>query len=251
MSLEGLDPATALIVAAIFVFGGVVKGATGFGLPLTTIAFLPLIVPFDLALALNTLVVPATNVAMIWAMREPLGDLRASLPVIAGIAATVFVAASAVSALGPEALGAAMGALLLGFALFSFAAPSFRVPPRHALPLGVAVGMTGGVVGAAFTAPGPIYAAYLAGLHLPRPRFVGRLGVTMTASGLLVSGAFWASGILDLPRGLASLACAAPAFLGMWAGDRLARRLAPETFRRLVLLMLAGLGLNYLWKAMA
>lgn len=251
MSLAGFDPAAAALVAAIFVFGGVVKGATGFGLPLTTISLLPLVVPFELALALNTLVVPVTNVAQVWAMRDPWGDIRATLPLVAGVAATVFLAASAVASLGEAALGAAMGALLVGFAVFSLAAPAFRAPPRLRAPLGFAAGMAGGVVGAAFTAPGPIYAAYFAGLGLSRPRFIGTMGVAMVASGLLVSAAFWSSGILDGPRAAASLLCAAPSFLGMWAGDRLARRLAPETFRRLVLLMLAGLGLHYLFEALA
>ena len=92
---------------------------------------------------------------------------------------------------------------------------------------------------------------WFAGLGLERRRFIGGMGVAMTASGLLVSGAFWASGILDGPRAALSATCALPAFLGMWIGDRLARRIDQELFRRVILLMLAGLGLRHLWIALS
>ncbi len=246
-----LSAAGALLVAVIFIFGGTVKGATGFGLPLTTISLLPLVVPLDLALALNTLVVPITNAAQSVAYGPALANIRICLPLVAGVAATVFLAAAAVASVGEEALRVAMGLLLIGFAALSFAAPRLRVSKRMERPAGFAAGMAGGVAGAAFTAPGPIYAMWFAGLGLERRRFIGAMGVAMFASGLLVSGAFWASGILDGPRAAMSAACALPAFLGMWIGERLARRLDQETFRRIILLMLAGLGLRHLWIVLA
>ncbi|QIE57373.1 sulfite exporter TauE/SafE family protein [Pikeienuella piscinae] len=239
----------AALIALIFCFAGVVKGATGFGLPLTTIALTPLVVPFDLALALNTIVAPLANIAQVVAAGEIGRSLRLCAPAIAGMALTVFVAARLVAAAGPTALGVAMGTLLIAVPALSMIGPRFRTPVAAAAPVGFAAGLAGGVAGAAFTAPGPIFALYFTSLGLDRRFFVSAMGVTAIAAGVLISGAFWSSGILDGPRALMSALAAAPALIGMWGGDRIGRRLPLETFRRLILAMLIGLGLNYFWRA--
>lgn len=244
-----VDPALAATIAAIFVFGGVVKGATGFGLPLITISLTPLVAPLDLALALNTLVVPITNIAQFWAAGGHGAALRLCWPLIIGLCLTTFAAAHALSGLAPSQLSAAMGALLIGFAVLSFAAPRLRIPAGAARPAAFGAGLAGGVVGAVITAPGPIFAVLFVGLGLDRRAMVAAMGLSMIAVGLVVSSAFAAVGVLDAGRAMMSAAAAIPAFAGMWLGDRLGRRLSVEAFRRMVLIMLFGLGLHHLARA--
>lgn len=100
-----------------------------------------------------------------------------------------------------------------------------------------------GVVGAAFTAPGPIFALYFTSLGLDRRGLASVIGLAAIATGLPIFGAFRASGVLDGPRALM-------AFLGIWIGDRLDRRLPVEIFRRPALPMLFCRGLHRLRRAL-
>ncbi|TVP94020.1 MAG: hypothetical protein EA338_13225, partial [Roseinatronobacter sp.] len=68
--LTTITPADAALVAAVFVLGGMVKGALGFGLPLTTMAILPFFVPVDAALAVNVVVLFLTNIAQFLQMGQ-------------------------------------------------------------------------------------------------------------------------------------------------------------------------------------
>lgn len=247
--IDGVDPTLTATIAAIFVFGGIVKGATGFGLPLVTISLTPLVAPLDLALALNTLVVPITNIAQFWAAGGHGAALRLCWPLILGLLLTTFAAAQALSGLSPAILSAVMGALLIGFAALSFGAPRLRVPETASKPAAFGAGLAGGVVGAVMTAPGPIFAVLFVGLGLSRREMIAAMGLAMIAVGVVVTGAFATVGILDAPRAAASAAAAIPAFVGMWIGDRLGRRLSVEAFRRLVLLMLLGLGVHHMTRA--
>lgn len=244
-----LSFADSVAVALIFLFAGMVRGVAGFGLPLTTISLLPFFIAHDLALALNTLVLPLSTIWQLWTVGLARRGLRLCLPVIAGMAATTFISAQFVSAISPAALSLAMGAALIAVASWSLSGLAFRIPPGAAAPAGFAAGLVAGVCGAVFTAPGPVVSVYLVGLGLDRRAFISAMCVAMLAGGALISGAFLLSGILDGPRAAMSAAAAVPALAGIWAGDRLGRGMSVAGFRRLIDLMLLGLGLHYLWRA--
>jgi uncharacterized membrane protein YfcA len=235
----------AVLIALIFVFGGIVKGATGFGLPLTTISLMPLFIPMDLALALNTLVIPITNVAQFVAAGGYRRSLAICWPLLLGLCITVFATAYFVVAIAPATLSALMGLMLVAFVLHAFLGGGVRIGPQAERPASFLAGLAGGVVGAVLTAPGPIYAAFFVGLGLERRQMISAMGLAMLSSGILVTGAFAAVGILDLPRAVMSVTCVFPSLIGMWIGDRVGRRISIAGFNRLVLFMLLGLGLYH------
>lgn len=244
-----IGPAETALTAAIYVFGGVVKGATGFGLPLIAISLTPLFLPLDLALALNALVIPATNVGQFAALGGYRRSVAICWPLILGLCAAVFFAASLAKAAPPAAISAVLGAVLILFVGQAFAAPSFRIAPGARKPAALAAGLVGGVVGAAVTAPGPVFAMYFVGLGLDRRALISAMALSMLSVGLLISGAFALLGLLDAARAAMSAAAIAPAAAGMVIGDRLARSMSVEGFRRLVLLILLGLGCYHIWRA--
>ncbi|MEM7544319.1 MAG: sulfite exporter TauE/SafE family protein [Pseudomonadota bacterium] len=235
----------ALLIALAFVFGGVVKGAAGFGLPLITISLMPLFIPLDLALALNTLVVPLTNIAQFVAAGGYRRSFEICWPLIAGLCITVFITAVFVVSITPATLSAVMGVLLLAYVLHAFMGRGVRISTGAMRPASFVAGLAGGIVGAVMTAPGPVYAAFLFGLRLERRQLISAMGLAMLASGILVTGAFAAVGILDGPRALMSLVCVAFGLFGMWLGDRIGQRISVEGFNRMILVMLLGLGLYH------
>jgi uncharacterized membrane protein YfcA len=238
------------LIVLFFVIGGMVKGATGFGLPLVTVSLTPLIAPVDLALALNTLVIPITNVVQIWMAGNVWSNLKVCAPVIFGLCVTVLAGAWLVASISPTLLGMMLGVLLIIFTLLSLSAPKFRLSPRQDKPAAIAAGLLGGAVAAAITAPGPVFAMYLVSKGLDRRDLICAMGICMCSVGLLISGSFALVGLLDGPRAILSAAMAIPGFAGMWLGDRLARHLSVDGFRRVILGALLVLGAFHIMRAL-
>lgn len=239
-------------VAAIFLFflcGGLVKGVTGFGLPLATVSLTPLVAPPDLALALNTMVMPLTNALQVAQGERRRENFRLCVPVLVGMALTVGLGAWVVASVPSRTLGGLLGALLIIFTVISFIAPSFRLPARHDTKAGFGAGLLGGVMGAALTAPGPVFVMYFVSRGMTRRDLMTALGICMCiVSALVIASYIWA-GVLTGPRALVSAAAAVPAFLGMWLGGRLATRMSVTAFHRVVLVVLLCLGMFHMVKA--
>ena len=87
-------------------------------------------------------------------------------------------------------------------------------------------------------------------LQLPRPVYMTTLGIVLSSFGLIVGAAYaWVS-ILDTSHLAPGLISVPIAILGMWVGDRWAKRLAIETFRKAVLVLLAILAVFLIRRAL-
>lgn len=245
----GLEQWQIAAIFAFFLFGGLVKGVTGFGLPLATVSLTPLVAPPDLALALNTMVIPLTNAVQIAQGERRAEVLGICTPVLIGMALTVAAGAWIVASVSAQTLGALLGLLLIIFTLISFAAPSLRVSARHDRKAGFGAGLLGGVMGAALTAPGPIFVMYFVSRGMGRRALMTAVGICMFTVGVMVIVSYAWAGVLTGPRALMSAAAAVPAFVGMWAGAHLARRMSVAAFNRAVLVVLLCLGIFHIIKA--
>ncbi|MEO1775764.1 MAG: sulfite exporter TauE/SafE family protein [Pseudomonadota bacterium] len=239
-----LSAPAALGVLAAFFAGGLMKGGLGFGLPLVTISITPFFVPVDLAIALNAAVLPFVNMLQVW-QAGTLGEtLRRYWPLILMLSLTMPIGVLLGLAVSAEGLTLALGLAITAFTLFQWVNPRLVLPQRLERPIGAGVGVVAGICGGLTSINGPFFVLYLVGLGVERRVMMSALGVFFLLTGVLLSGSFAAVGLLDGPRLLAALACLLPAFAGMAAGNRLARRVPQEAFRRIVLSGLLLLGLN-------
>lgn len=235
---------TLALLTAVFVLGGVVKGALGFGLPLMTMAILPFIVPVEFALAVNALVLPFTNIAQFMQAKRMRETVHRFRPMLLGVALGVPMGAALVSLVSDSVLLIALGSFVLLFVGLTLAKPALAIAAPAERRLGLGVGVAAGIVGALTTANGPLFVMYLVGLKVDRKLFVSTLSLLFIVSGVLISGTFLVAGIIDAER-LAVSALAIPASLaGMAAGNALGERIAAEKFRLVVLLFLAVLAVN-------
>jgi uncharacterized membrane protein YfcA len=242
---------TLALVLAIFFVGGVVKGALGFGLPLLTMSVLPLLVPVQLALAINAVVLPCANFSQFVGARLAGPTFARFWPVIVGVVTGVPLGVLFLKAMDERAVLLLLGSLVVGVSAMTFAAPRLRIPARLERRAGIGVGVAAGVVGALTTANGPVFVMYLVGLGIERRLFVSALGLLFVISGVLIAGSFATIGVLDLDRLLLALVCLAPALVGMWGGNRFGRRMSSERFRTVILGALVLLGANLVWRALA
>ena len=232
-----------LTAGLIFMLAGMVKGATGMGLPTVAIALLGLLMPLPAAAALLIMPSLVTNLMQILA-GPALGEtLRRLWPMLACTLAGTLAASGSLLA-NPQRATCALGAALALYALLALFVADLRIPPAAEKWLSpLAGGLTGLLTGATgvFVLPA---VPYLQALGMEKAKLVQALGVSFTASTL----ALWAG--LTLRGGGEPIALAAsawltlPALAGMWVGQRAGRRLRPAAFRRGFLWVLLLLGLE-------
>lgn len=229
---------------AIFVVGGFVKGTLGFGLPLVTMAILPLMIPVEFALALNAMILPITNLAQLIQLGRLNETFYRFRYLNIGIVLGVPVGAFFVSIVSDSLLMLFLGLFVIAFVMMTALQPKLRVPARQENRVGALVGLAGGIVGALTTSNGPFFVMYLVGLRIERALFVSALSLFFIVSGVLVSIAFWMAGIIKVDQLAVAALCLLPALVGVQLGNWLGDRVPAERFRALVLVVLAGLGVN-------
>ena len=241
--IPAFDRGDALLVSAIFVLGGLVKGVAGFGLPTLGLGLLALSRPLPEAMALMLLPTIASN---IWqglaggALRATLHRLRWFL--LAAAAGTL-LAAGNISKADAAVLTGLLGALLVFSSALALLGPRWPAPSpgRERWLTPVMGGISGALAGltGSFITPA---ASWLAALRLPPDVFVQGFGLGGVVATVCLAMALAGQGLLPPGLGLASVAVLAPTFLGMAIGRGLRRRLPEARFRQVVQCCLLVLG---------
>lgn len=239
-----------LYIGAVFLLSGLVKGVVGMGFPTVAIALLGLVLPPAGAAAL--LIVPSL-VTNVWQMLagpalRMLARRMATMMVgvAVGIALTIGVLTGASSGLAQ----AALGAILLGYGVYGLWGRGFVVSaamqPRWSPLVGLVTGLIAGATGV-FAIPA---VPYLNAIGLTRDELIQALGLSFTISTAALALALAASNQYSLATATGSLLAVLPAVAGMYAGQRLRRKISPATFRRWFFVGLILLGLSMLAKAL-
>lgn len=234
------SPSLWLLIAAVFVLGGFVKGVVGLGLPTITMGLLSITMPPAQAAAL--LVVPSL-VTNLWQIGGPgfVALLKRLATMLAGVCAGV--------ALGSGWLGGgAWASFGLGLALVVYAGLGllhWRLHVRPALEpwLAPLVGVATGLVTAAtgvFVIPA---VPYLQALGLEKDELVRALGLSFLVATIALGASLGADGALQGAALLGSAIVVVPALLGMGAGQWLRGRVKPETFKTIFFVGLLLLGI--------
>ncbi len=244
MTLPFPNGTTALLIAAVFLLAGIVKGVVGLGLPTISMALLALMMAPAEAAAL--LIVPSlvTNVWQIrpWRSLGPL--LRRLRPMQAGVLIGTLAGAWALGAPAGAWAVVSLGVALIGYALWGFAGTRVSVGPSTERWLGPAIGaVTGGVTAATgvFVIPA---VPYLQALGLERDESIQAMGLSFTVSTVALAIGLWFNDRYPSATLGASTAMLLPALVGMALGQRLRRVLSPTLFRRCFFGSLVLLGIH-------
>lgn len=244
-----LQAATIAFIA--FFGGGLVKGATGFGLPLISVSVLSTFLPIDLALALNVIPPVVLNFWQIGGVQAARSVLTRFWPVLLGIPIGTLIGASILATVDQTRLIGGVGVVILLYCVIEFSGVRLHVSPRTEKPVGTAAGGIAGLTGVLSTINGPPLAMYLLAVRADPWLFRSTLGVIFTIGALLNSMTFATLGFLTWERALMAMACVIPAALGMAAGRRLTATISPERFRLAVLILLVIVGANLLRRAVS
>jgi len=238
-----MDAWQVFAVAAVFALAGVVKGATGMGLPTVAVSLLGLWMAPMQAAALLVLPSMATNLAQ--CAGPHWRTLSARLWPVWLALAVVTVAAPALqhtaSVLGAQR---ALGAVLVVYGLFGLCRPVLADLSRpvgwRGVPIGAVIGVTTGfvtAVTAVFVMP---LVPYLQALRLDRETMVQALGMSFTVATLALALRLQgADHTLLSPWSALALAAACA---GLRAGARLRQSISALAFQRALFVVFIGLG---------
>ncbi|WP_071674578.1 sulfite exporter TauE/SafE family protein [Nioella nitratireducens] len=241
-------PITILAAAiAVTMFGGFVKGAVGFALPLIMMSGLAAILPPEVALA--GLIIPAMVANMWQAFRQGLGGAVESVkrhwPFIGIVLVCMAISAQLVLSLPQWLFFTVIGVPISLYSALQLLGWQLRVPTERRR---LAVWLFGGLAGVfgGFSAIfGPPTVAYLISLDTEKSEQVRVQGMVYFLGNVLLFGSHLRSGVLNADTIPFSLMMVVPAMLGMWIGFQVQDRMDRATFLKatLVVLLLAGLNL--------
>lgn len=227
-------------MAAAFLFAGFFKGAVGVGLPTVVVGLLSIVMPTAQAAQLMVMPALATN---LWQMAAG-PALAALLRRFAWWIVTVFIGTFATIGLlsNSAATGAALGAVLAAYGLYGLFGKKFlitKATEKWASPaVGLLTGMLSGATGV-FVIP---TVPYLTSLEMNTEELVQAIGINAFVCPLALGLALAAHGRYPAAAAGASFLALLPALIGMYAGQRMRRRLRAETFMRWFFAALVALG---------
>ena len=235
-----------LLVAAIVLGAGVLKGSIGFGAPLVAVPLLAPLVGTRSAIVLMCLPLLVANVGVLVVRPADRGAIWRFVPLLVTLIPMTFLGGVLLARVDIATLTIVVGIVTLGFVAITFAGVQPFIPPHLERPMSAAIGLVAVVLNGATSVPGPIFALYLSGLRLDKRAFV--YGITLLlAVGNAVQVFTYAQQGLFVGRLLLGSALLIPAILiGQLIGLRIQDRLDPIAFRRVVLVVVALAGLNLL-----
>lgn len=233
----------ALSALALFA-GGVVKGLVGIGIPLVSLSLLSLFLPLAEAVVLMPVPIIVANVWQSVVRGHFAPALRRFWPLVLAIFAGTAIGAHVFASLDPASLNLLVGALVVVFSLSGFLNPDLRLPARFERGLGVAAGALGGFMGGVSALFGPPLILYLTSLKLDRETFVGVISSLYLCCAMALVVMFGSLGVMSQAEFIESAVASVPLILGVWAGERFRGRIREAVFRRLLLVVVLGVGMR-------
>ena len=231
-----------VIIAAVFLLAGFVKGTIGLGLPTVAIGLLATQMPPAHALAI--VIVPAivTNIWQTFVGPYLRDILRRLWPLLIGTALGIWSGGGLLT--GPYALYCTivLGMLLGVYAIVGLSRVRFSVARRNEGWIGGIVGVLTGIIAAATGVQIIPSMPFIQAIGMEKDELVQALGVFFTTATLAQAYNLTGAGLLNSSTILPGTIGLIAAFAGMYLGQVLRSRLDAETFRRWFLIAMLLLG---------
>lgn len=228
-------------------FGGFVNGVAGFGAAMIA---MPLIAPsIDLAVAVPscTLIVLTLNCQVGWTFRKYI-EWHYVKGIFIGAIPGVILSVFALQYMSEQMLKIGMGSFIFCYALWSLFADKGGM--RVISPAwGYISGVLSSTLGMAFGFNGPPLAAYIAYSGCPAKAVKGLLGAGFIITGVFIVAAKGLTGQIDSRVMLIYLVATPAVLLGSKLGIWLSSRLNEYSYRKILFVSLAAMGLNIVAKA--
>lgn len=236
------DPSL-VVIAAVFLLAGLIKGTIGMGLPTVAMGLLATRMPPAHALAIVILPAIITNLWQTFVGPYLRDIVRRLWPLMTGTLLGIWAGADLMT--GPYARygTVVLGALLVIYAIIGLSRVRFHVARSNETWIGGIVGVVTGLVSAATGVQVIPSMPFMQAIGMEKDELVQALGVFFTTATLALAFNLTEAGLLNVSLAWPITVAMAAAFAGMYLGQVLRARMDAETFRRWFLIAMLLLGL--------
>ena len=236
---------TVMVLSALALFaGGAVKGLVGIGIPLVSLSLLSLFLPLADAVILLPVPIIVANVWQSIVTPHFVSAICRFWPLVLAMLIGTVAGAHVLTALDAASLNLLVGTLVVRFTLSSIMNPELRLPVRLERGVGVVAGAVGGFMGGISALFGPPIILYLTSLRLDRESFVGVISSIYLCSAVGLVIVFGSVGVMSQAQFVESAVASVPLMLGVWAGQRFRGGIREAVFRKLLLVVVLGVGVR-------
>jgi uncharacterized membrane protein YfcA len=235
----------ASIIAAVFcslVVAGLLKGIIGVGMPVVALPLLALFIDIKSAAMLLSMPLIFSNLPQALEGGKTGRCLMQLMPVILGMIPGLFLGVRVLLALDANVAKIIAGLVLMGVGGVTLLAPKLQLQSRLVLPTGITFGFFGGILGGIAAMPGPLVFIFLLAKGLRGKAFTKEASLYLVVSAGLLAILLTASRQFSWLDVSVSTAAMLPVVLGMYVGQHMRDKIAPETFKKLVLIAVIAAG---------
>jgi uncharacterized protein len=241
------EPAS--IIAAVvcsLIVAGFLKGIIGVGMPVVALPLLSLFIDIKSAAMLLSMPLIFSNLPQALEGGKTGRCLVQLMPVMLGMIPGLFLGVRALLALDASVAKMIAGLVLMGVAGVTLLAPKLELQSRLVLPTGITFGFFGGILGGIAAMPGPLVFIFLLAKGLRGQAFTKEASLYLVVSAGVLAILLTASRQFNWLDVSVSMAALLPVVLGMSIGQHMRDKIAPETFRKLVLIAVIAAGADLL-----
>jgi uncharacterized membrane protein YfcA len=235
----------ASIIAAVvcsLTVAGLLKGTIGVGMPVVALPLLSLFIDVKSAAMLLSMPLVLSNLPQALEGGKTGQCLMQLIPVFLGMIPGLFLGVRVLLAVDANAARIIAGVVLMGVGGITLLAPKLQLRSRLLLPAGIAFGFFGGLLGGIAAMSGPLVFIFMLAKGLRGKAFTKEASLFLVVSSGLLAMLLTASGAFSWLDVSVSTAAMLPVVLGMYVGQHVRDKIAPETFRKLVLIAVIAAG---------
>jgi uncharacterized membrane protein YfcA len=243
VNVPGMTDPLLILIAAVFLIAGFVKGVIGLGLPTVSMGLLAVSMAPSRAIAIVIAPAIITNIWQTFVGPYLRDILRRLWPLMVGTVIGCWLNAGALT--GPYAPYGTivLGVLLVTYAVIGLNKFHFRVAPKNEKWVGGTVGLVTGVISASTGVQVIPSMPFMQAIGMEKDELVQALGVFFTVATLALAFSLTAGGLLTAANAVPGAVAMAGAFAGMFIGQSVRARMPAEAFRRWFLIAMILLGL--------
>ncbi|MEH6523316.1 sulfite exporter TauE/SafE family protein [Sulfitobacter sp.] len=240
---------TALAIAAIFIFAGIVKGTVGIGMPTVSVGLMSQFVPPHMAIAIVVFPLLFSNIWQIIRSKVSLKTVLDYWLLIALLVVSLWVTTFFTVQMPAEFLLGVIGTAIVIFATSSLAKSPPKLP-NGSNPVAQAVtGISAGILGGLTSIWSPPIVTFLIAKRVENDEFVRAAGLFVFVGAIPLTIGYWQTGLLNGNTAPLSAMMILPTLIGFSLGEIIRRRLQPERFRTVLLWIFLLMGINLLRRA--
>jgi len=238
-----------LVIVATYFLAGIIKGTLGIGFPTAAITLTAIVVDARSAIALVVIPMCFINAWQIYRSGHLVEVIQRNWRLVV----TMVIAIGVFSLLSADVpirwLTFLLGVVTAVFAMVSLWRKPPELPERFDKLAQWITGALSGVVGGLAGIWAPPIVIYLTSRRVSTEVFVQTVGVLLFIGSAVLLFGYTKSGLVNSDNALLSTSLLLPAIAGFAIGEQLRKRIASETFQKLVLVLFLILGLNFIRRA--